>query len=200
MSMWQRFLMNLVASRETIRNGMLSVSLEGLPPFISLLGQVWQAVTPPVPRAGCRGGGSCVGNVRVSTSSSPCFHIRSIMDPLPWLLEVSLDSQSEFHEKIYFCGAGRETLMQAQSWHGLCHCLRCWCCSLQHSTRRRCLISSCLGSNLFSTCLPWAPLLRVSYGDIITSETFLWSSLGTKPCSISFTGGLWVSRGNWKAS
>lgn len=77
---------------------------------------------------------------------------------LPWLLEVSLFSKSEHHEKIYFfCGAGRETLVQAQAWHGFCHCLRCWCCSLQHSTGRRCLISSWLSSNLFITCLPRAP-------------------------------------------
>lgn len=99
-----------------------------------------------------------MGNVRVNTPSSPCFHIRSIM-ALPWLLEVSLDSQSEHHEKIYFFyGAGRETLVQAQAWHGLCHCLGCWCCSLQQSTWRRCLISSWLGSNLLSTCLPRAPV------------------------------------------
>lgn len=54
------------------------------------------------------------------------------------------------YEKIcFFCGAGRETLVQAQAWHGLCHCLRCWRCSLQQSTWRRCLTSSSLGSNLF---------------------------------------------------
>lgn len=45
----------------------------------------------------------------------------------------------------------------AQVCHGLCHCLRCWCCSLQHSTWKRCLISSWFGSNLFSLCLTRAP-------------------------------------------